>query len=428
MIFFYLLISVMPLSHHPLWTRFMGELTVIKYLGGACVLYALVYLLIRQRIPPVFSTWQARLFLTFYLIVIVSYFTEPAAVGWQLSSFMTYTSFLLLFLIMVTVVDSVKRVRWVTLTAIGSVALASLYVLREWQKFHDVYRNFRPGWVVGDPNYFTVSSLVALPMALYLILVRRPLWERFFCLVCLVVTFLAVMVAASRGGFLGLMAAFAVVLWHSKQRVRNLVMASVLLIPISLLAPSSPVRRFLHPVRGDMEGEQKRLVVWKAGLRMIADAPLLGIGLGNFKPVVPEYEDPSADMEVETVAHNAYVEVAAELGLPALFLFVGILYFSYRSLGRTRRLAAEHGPPLLQQVALGLQAGVAGCAVAIFFVSGQYQKLLWATLILSMCSPFLPKNIGQPASLGELHRLTVDDQASPEPPASNEHTGILVRE
>lgn len=428
MIFFYLLISVMPLSNHPLWTRFMGELTLVKYLGGACLLYALLYLVLRQKMPPFFATWQARLFVIFYLIVAVSYFTKSLPGDWQLSPFMTYTSFLVLFFITLTVVDSVNRIRWVMLTAVASVALASLYVLREWQKFHAVYRNFRPGWVVGDPNYFTVSALVALPLALYLILERRPPWERLFNLGCLMVTFLAVMVAASRGGFLGLVAAFLVVLWHSKQRVRNLVLALLLLAPLGILAPSSPIRRFLHPVQGDKEGEQKRVVVWTAGLRMIAEQPLTGVGLGNFKPVVGEYEDPDIEMEVETVAHNAYVEVAAELGLPALLVFLGILYLSYRSLGQARRLAAEHGPPLLQQAALGLQAGVAGCAVAIFFVSGQYQKLLWAAIFLSMCSPFLPKNIekSRPAQeeRGEPGLYAEGPPASPE---TRDSAGVLMR-
>ena len=37
--------------------------------------------------------------------------------------------------------------------------------------------------------------------------------------------------------------------------------------------------------------------------------------------------------------------------------------------------------------ALALQAGLLGSAVAIFFVSGQYQKLLWLTVFLSVCMP-----------------------------------------
>jgi hypothetical protein len=38
MIFFYILIGVMPLDKHPLWSHALGGLTLVKYLGGACLL------------------------------------------------------------------------------------------------------------------------------------------------------------------------------------------------------------------------------------------------------------------------------------------------------------------------------------------------------------------------------------------------------
>ena len=38
MIFFYALVGVMPLTQHHFWARFVGELTIFKYIGGACVL------------------------------------------------------------------------------------------------------------------------------------------------------------------------------------------------------------------------------------------------------------------------------------------------------------------------------------------------------------------------------------------------------
>jgi len=90
---------------------------------------------------------------------------------------------------------------------------------------------------------------------------------------------------------------------------------------------------------------------------------------------------------VNRIAHNAYVEIGAELGLPGLFVFLGILFFSYRTLGRVRVRAFRAKQPFIWQTALGLQAGLVGAAVAIFFVSGQYQKLLWLAIFLSMCMP-----------------------------------------
>lgn len=383
MIFFYLLISVMPLTHHPLWSQFVGDLTIIKYLGGACLVYAVVHLFIRQRLPSYFRSGQARLFALLYLMTVVSYFTLSApTLSWFYSPLLSYTSFALLLFVTISIVDTMDRLRWVLLVMIASVAFASLYVLREWQKFHDVYKDFRPGWVVGDPNYFTVSALCVLPVAFYMMIGKRPLLERLFCFGCLTVTLLAVTLGASRGGFLGLVAAFACVIWHSRRRVRNSIAVAALLLPLVVFAPSSPLHRFLHPASGDTQAEEKRLVVWAAGLRMIGSHPFFGIGLGNFKSVVDQYEEP--DKDVTTVGHNTYIEMAAEMGLPGLLVFLGILGFSYRNLGRMRRWALENGPPLVHQAALGLQAALIGCSVAIFFLSGQYQKLFWLVIFLSM--------------------------------------------
>jgi hypothetical protein len=77
------------------------------------------------------------------------------------------------------------------------------------------------------------------------------------------------------------------------------------------------------------------------------------------------------------------------MGLPALLVFLGILFFSYLTLGRVRVRAIRARQPFVWQAALGLQAGLLGSAVAIFFVSGQYQKLLWLAIFLSMCIPAL---------------------------------------
>src|SRR6266446_603718 len=303
MIVFYFLVGIMPLSEHHIWGRLVGEFTVFKYIGGACVIYSVVHLVARRSAPPYFCTWQARLFIIFCLMATESFFFKGLPGEFQFSILLSYVSFILLFFITVTVVDSLSRLRWVMLVAIGSVAFASLYMIREWQNYHTLYADFRPGWVVGDPNYFTISALLTLPLAFHLMLGSRRPWERVFCAGCFLVTVLAVTLGASRGGFLGLVVAFLFVVWHSRARLRNLVVAGGLVLPLCLLLPVSPLGRLLHPSGSDKGAEDARTVVWQAGLRMIEAHPITGIGLGNFKPVVREYEP--ADNPVDHIAHNA---------------------------------------------------------------------------------------------------------------------------
>jgi len=389
MILFYLLIWGMPLSQHHVWARFFGELTVIKYLGTACLLYSLIHVAARGEIPAFFRTKSACWFALLYLVATISYWSKGASQGWEMSPFMSYTAFLLLFIITLAVVDSLERLRGTLLIAIGSVAFASLYVLREYQKYHTIYIDFRPGWVVGDSNYFAASALLCLPLAFYLAREDRFLIVRWFCFGCLIVTLAAMILAASRGGFVGLLAAFIVVVWRSSQRFRNLAIVAGLLLPLLMLAPASPLQRFLHPSHGDEEAVHNRTIVWKAAWRMVELHPWAGVGLGNFKANVVAYEDQGEI--AENIAHNAYLEIAAELGLPALLIFLSLLISVFITLEKVYRLTGS-GSSLLKMSCLGIQAGLVGFAVSNCFVSGQYQKLFWLMLFLSMSMPALTEH------------------------------------
>jgi hypothetical protein len=47
------------------------------------------------------------------------------------------------------------------------------------------------------------------------------------------------------------------------------------------------------------------------------------------------------------------------------------------------------------QIALGLQAGLLGSSISIFFVSGEYQKMFWLAVFLTMCLPPLVDEIAR---------------------------------
>ncbi len=315
MILFYFFIFIMPLSRHRLWGAMAGDLTGIKYIGLVCLPYALFHLGQRRGAPSFFSSWQARFFLALYLLATLSYVITHRTIL-SYSHFLSYTSFLVFFFITLVLVDSRSRLRWVVLSGIGSIALASAYVVRDWQVYHNMYADYRPGWVVGDPNYFTVDALLFLPVALLLLQQRQPRWQRWFCF------------------------------------------------------------------------------GWSGGLKMIEGHPFFGVGLDGYKSEVAKYVDPAKVPVGETVnriAHNSYMEIAAEMGLPALLIFVGILVSSLRSLERVRRITEKSGDEFLRRVALGLQAGILGAAVALFFVSGEYQKMFWFAIFISACLPPLTR-------------------------------------
>ena len=105
--------------------------------------------------------------------------------------------------------------------------------------------------------------------------------------------------------------------------------------------------------------------------------PLTGVGAGNFGLLTAGRED-------FAVAHNTYIEVAAELGFPGLFAFLAVLGTTFLSAGRIRRYAEHSGSSLIAHMSQGMQAGLIGYAVSAFFVSVQWQKFLWLLVFLSI--------------------------------------------
>jgi O-antigen ligase len=395
-IFFYLLVSVLPLISHPLWSHFVGDLTVIKYVGVGALVHAVLYLGARRTPPRFFASTQSKWFLALCGLALASYAAWGMAIyAFEASPWLSYVSFLLFFFITLTVVDSQRRLRIVLLVAIGSVGFASAHVLREWQKYGG-FGSYRPGYVTGDANYYSLSALLCVPVAFYLMGRRQKPWERWFCLACLTLTALGLTAAASRGALLGLGASMLFACAVSRQRARMLRLAFGVFLPLLLVSPSSPLTRLLSPDRSDQESTDTRLSLWRAGLRMVQTHPVTGVGLGNFKWVVDRYDAPGENLT--HVAHNTYVEVAAELGLPGFVLYVGLLATTYAALNRLRRRTRDlPAADLVHRAAIGLQAGLTGFMVAAFFVSATQQKLFWLSVFLVMCLPALVRKAEQAA-------------------------------
>lgn len=398
MILFYLLVTVLPLTVHPVWSMFVGDLTIVKYLGLACVLVAAADLLTRPHAVDFLRTWQARLYLGFTGLVTLSFLglSRPGAL--ETSPLMVCLSLGMLFFTTLVLVNSLTRLRWTLLATIGGLGFASLYVLREFQKFSSPGKPIRPGYVVGDPNYFTLSALLCIPLAFALMQERRPRWLRPFAAGCLVLMILAVTVAASRGGFLGLIVAFLFVLWRSKQRARSFAILACLIVPLSIFSPISPLARLLSPTYSDTEASDTRIVLWGGGLRMFQENWLTGVGVGNFKALGPAYQEPGRT--VQAIAHNTYIQLAAELGVFGLLTFVGTLIAAFVSLQRTTAQALRLRSSLLYHSAGGIQGGLIGYTVGAFFVSAEYQRLLWFMIFMSVCLATLTRQIARRAARG----------------------------
>ncbi len=389
-----LFLMTLPLADERLLAFSLGGLTIEKWLGLLCFAYALGY---AARRRPV-ATWSAPLlaFGGLYIVALVSWLAWGSSAPDSL--FWSFGSEALLLLTMLWLVDNREKLRWALLASFASVALISAYTIREWLAgAATAGAGFRPGAMAGDANYFAADVVIALPL-LFGFLEHGARWERWFCWGTMLMAVFASTLAASRGGSLGLTAAvLAYVLASRAPRSGKALLVAVILL-VSLLAPGRLLTRWLRPTAVDTASALDRTELWTAAWAMLEAHPWRGIGIGQFKSQLPNYTPPGSDLDF--IAHNTYLEIAAEMGLPGLGAFLALIGGALLSLGEVRRAAREHGDWLLDSTATGLSAGWLGFMVAGFFISAAFLRLFWLAVSLAAVLPGLAQHTRQTAGPG----------------------------
>jgi putative inorganic carbon (hco3(-)) transporter len=233
---------------------------------------------------------------------------------------------------------------------------------------------------LDNPNLLAGYLLPILPLAVVVLMRwRRPL-PRLFAATTLVLGGAALMFTYSRGAWMGLVAAAAVLAVLLALRCtrswpalwRKVVPLAVIVGGAALLAvlvwQVEPLRvRVLSLVAGrDDSSNNFRINVWLAALDMIQARPWLGIGPGNdaFNLIYPLFQQPRFNA---LSAYSIPLELAVEAGIPGLLVGLGLLLASLR---RGLDLWRGDGPwslPAMGVLAVIAALSVQGLTDTIFF-------------------------------------------------------------
>ncbi|MBZ0305746.1 MAG: O-antigen ligase family protein, partial [Anaerolineae bacterium] len=106
----------------------------------------------------------------------------------------------------------------------------------------------------------------------------------------------------------------------------------------------------------DESSMTSRIAIWQSGLAIIKDFPLTGVGMGYFRyqPVRERYPVPGYETKILPHAHNEWVGIGTDLGLPGIAVFAGI----YLTAGYMLVYGWRHGDPIGKAVAVGVGAGL----------------------------------------------------------------------
>jgi putative inorganic carbon (HCO3(-)) transporter len=129
--------------------------------------------------------------------------------------------------------------------------------------------------------------------------------------------------------------------------------------------------------------------IWRVGWRMVEAHPFIGSGSGNFQQAAIHYVQgigsiTSANfiVNVPHVAHNIYLELLADLGIPGLLAFLGVAGFSMLAVVRAAHRFERQGDREMELVARCMVLALVAFMSADFFLSGEFSKQLWLTFAL----------------------------------------------
>jgi hypothetical protein len=339
-----------------------STVTVTKLAGALCVgAFALDWFATRR--PVRFDVTHAILLmlLAIGLLSSLQALSQPVAV----STMTRYAGFVALYVVLTQFVDTPREWSWIAWALSAGCAIAG--ALAVWNFADGATLLARP--THGDPNDLAYMLATTLPLTLWLLRYRGG--RRVAAALMIGAIVLALVLSFSRGAWL---ASAAGVLWLvvRERRYRRVVLVAGLigLGPVLLFVNANQeqiARGLTAKSYAAVSNVTNRVAFYRVAAHMAEQNPLLGIGPGNFP--LRLYTFGGGPNEATTfVVHDAYLAVAAELGIPALLLFVTYLLIVFRR--------ATSAPPT-QGFDVAVRVALVIAIVGALPLSEQYYSPLW---------------------------------------------------
>ena len=242
--------------------------------------------------------------------------------------------------------------------------------------------------LAGTANELASLLVTALLLAVGLALANRGRPAlRALCLAAAAFCLVGLFLTLSRAGLVALGAALvAAVFLGGRRRIGLALLAGAIglaALGYFSFAASEQARERVTTI-GSGTG---RTDIWTVAWRMVDDQPVTGVGVGNFRTASIHYLlEPGAILRDEfivdrpQVAHNAYLNVLAELGIVGAALFVGLLLAGTWAAWSAAREFERRGDPFLETCSRALVLALVALLVADLFASDQLNKELWLLL------------------------------------------------
>ncbi len=272
-----------------------------------------------------------------------------------------------------------------------------------------LHPSFQFGAMTSNPNTLAGLAACVVPIGCSFVLAPGSRSRRVLAAAATLLLVSGIFLSYSKGAWLTLSAAVALWLWHVARkrtlRWRAICIALVLaasaaaLVPQARQIPGLIIERWTS--QGSVISNRERVRYLETAAVLIREHPVLGVGLERFGQ---EYVRARNAVRGPEDPHNAYLMIAAELGVPALgcylFLLVVLSVATYR---RADATDVRHGP---------MRTALSACVIGLltfqlFSAEPLTSRILWVILALAVAQ----SREGSPGHTPEGARLPVQGRS-----------------
>lgn len=322
------------------------------------------------------------LFLAFACWITLSCFTARNTTR----AWIAYDDYMKIFVMFVCSTFVLRAAKELWLIYVLALGAAVFFAYEVNFKYLTEYKNLfvsqvtKDGW---DNNALGLMLAMVVPMCYFAWEGTRH-WIRWAFLAVIPILLHAVLLSYSRGAMLSLIVVSGLVFARARNKKFIGVVFAGVLACLPVMAGKEIQARFLSIGKHEVDGSaQSRWTSWRIAVQMANEAPLLGFGVRNSNLYTFDY---GADMKGRTI-HCLYLQIAADSGWVAMFLYLAMFLSLLLGLSEVRRLLRRWDDPETARVkamASGLECALLLFAFGAFFLSLEVFEMPYILILLSV--------------------------------------------
>jgi len=354
------------------WVHGLSILPLAKITGIAAIL-ALLFATGRSKRKFRDLPSESYFLLVMLGVLLVSSLTSQVWKGGAISRTLDFSKVYVVWVltfILVTDVPKLRRIIFLQAASVPVICLLSIIKGHSQPRLEGVL-----GGIYSNPNDLAFAIVLSLPFCLMFLLTARGAFRKLLWAAGMVIMCRALLMTGSRGGFITLLVAGVVCMWHFGVKGKRLYLIAVSGLVVVLLfatAGSSLTDRFssmwsdpseldTRQQKTALESYEQRQFLMQRAMEGIAQYPILGMGTRNFETYSTVWRE----------VHMTYLQIAVEGGIVSLVLY---LLFIGRGFGNLRWLLRRKDlSPDLKLFAAALHSSLIGFVVGALFSPEAYQ-------------------------------------------------------